>query len=152
MGHPIPRRHSILPSWVSLRALRRTAVLAGAAFAVLAPCGGLSAQAPFLSYDFEDGRLDDFFNANGLTAINFCEDGAIPSGVASVDAGQLLFTNDEFLGICSLSLFPEVVQSKFPGPDYTVKMAASLESVNELLIYVRSRIGIDEDAGAVDSQ
>jgi len=137
-----------------LRAHHRTAALAGMVVTVLALCGSLAAQAPFLSYDFEDGSLADFFNANGPTAINFCADGPIPSGLTTVDAGELLFTNDELLGICSLSLFPDVVQSKFPanGRDYTVKMAASLESVNELLIYVRSRIGIDEDAGTVDSQ
>ncbi len=109
-----------------------------------------SAQAPFLSYNFDDGNLDDFINP---VQINFCTDGIIPTGAGAVDSGELLITNDGTLGIGSVTLRPDVVQSTFPAGsrNYSVKLRFNLESVNELLVYMRSRIGIDEGLGQLDS-
>ena len=103
------------------------------------------AQAPFLSYDFEDGSLGDFFNPNGLQAISYCENGPIPSGLATADTGDVLMTNDGFFGICLLALHPDTVAASFPpaSRDYKVRVKVNLESVNEFIVYVRGRIGVN---------
>jgi hypothetical protein len=111
------------------------------------------AQAPFLSYDFEDGSLGDFFNPIGLQAILLCEDGPIPSGTATADTGDVLMTNDGFLGICLLTLHPDTVAGSFPATsrDYSVRVKVNLESVNELSVYLRGRIGVNPEGTQADS-
>jgi hypothetical protein len=112
------------------------------------------AQAPFLSYDFEDGSLGDFFNPTGLSAILYCEDGPIPSGMATAETGDVLMTNDGLLGICMLMLHPDTVAGSFPptSRDYKVRVKVNLESVNELIVYIRGRIGVNGAGTQADSQ
>ncbi|MBI4604955.1 MAG: hypothetical protein HY721_23585, partial [Planctomycetes bacterium] len=131
------------------RPLRRSAAVAVTGLFLAA--AARAQDAPFLSYDFEDeGGLDDFLNP---TQISFCAGGIIPTGAGTIDSGELLITNDGTLGIGAVVLRPDVVESQFPdGPrNYAVRLRVNLESVNELLVYMRTRIGIDEAAGQIDS-
>lgn len=130
--------------------MSRFAKTIAALVVLLAPCV-LRSQAPFLSYNFEDGSLDDFINP---TQISYCQNGIIPTGAGTVDSGELLITNDGTLGIGAVILRPDVVASKFPAGsrNYSVKLRFNLETVNELLVYMRSRIGVDEGLGQLDSQ
>lgn len=113
---------------------------------------GISAQTPFLTYDFENGGLADFFNPVGLEAIDLCGQN-LPAGEATVDSGELLMTNDEFLGLAIVSLDPDIVATEFPpvSRDYALRLRFNLETVNQLSVYVRSRIGIDRDLNKVHS-
>jgi len=125
--------------------------LLGVAFACPPSAFG---QGPFLSYNFDSGNLGDFFNPTGPQAVLFCNNGPIPSGDAALDNGEVLLTNDGLLGIDILTLRPSVVQGKFPANtrNYRLRVRVSLETVTELLVYVRARIKADEAANQVDSQ
>ena len=113
----------------------------------------LRSQEPLASWDFETTGLEDFFNPNGLQALSFCSDGVIPSGVATVDAGEVLMTNDDIVGICLLSLAPGTMEDLFgDGPrDFRLRVKVRLETVNSIAIQVRARIGADVGAGQMDS-
>jgi hypothetical protein len=110
-------------------------------------------QAPFLSYDFEAGGLGDFFNPTGPQAISYCTAGVVPAGEATVNNGELLFTNDDGFGITVLLLHPDTVAASFPGAsrDYIARVRVNLETINEISFFVRSRMKIDEGAGQIDA-
>ena len=112
----------------------------------------LAAQEPFLSYDFDDGSLDDFYVASGLEAVAFCGD-VLPSGTAAVEDGEVILTNDEALGISIMSLRPAKVAEVFPDPrNYSVRALVNLETTTEFNLQVRGRLGIDEPAGQIVSE
>ncbi|MGQ9590666.1 MAG: dockerin type I repeat-containing protein [Planctomycetota bacterium] len=110
------------------------------------------AQAPFLAYDFEDGDLGDFFNPNGLQAIDVCGDIA-PAGIAKVEDGEVVLANDAFYGIAVLALQPEKVAEAFPAAsrDYTVRLRVQMRDVLEVSLLVRLRIGIREANNQADA-
>ena len=116
---------------------------------------GIDAQAPapFLKYDFDDGKLIDFLNPTGAEAINFCGQ-TLPAGTAAVDAGEVVVTNDDVLGLASFALLPDVVAATFPASsrNYALRVKVNLVSANELLIYVRGRLGFIEGTDQIDSQ
>jgi hypothetical protein len=129
-------------------------VLAGVMLSLLLAASRVAAQqAPFLEYDFEDGSLSDFINPNGVAAIDLCGED-IPGGEAEVEDGELLITNDEFLGLAILALDPERVAEVFPSTarNYELSLRVSLESVNELSVYARARIGFVDGAAKIDSR
>lgn len=105
-----------------------------------------------LQYAFEDGKFGDFINPVGLEAIDLCGQ-KLPAGEAALDAGNLLITNDEFLGLAIVALDPAVVEASFPGAsrDYILDVDVNLESVNELSVYVRGRLGFVEGTEQIDS-
>lgn len=111
------------------------------------------AQAPLLSYDFSTDDLSDFLNPNGVQAIDLCGE-VIPGGEATVESGELVITNDAFLGLTLFAFDPLRVEELFPAGNrnYTVGLYLNLESVNELSLYVRARLGFLEGSGLVDSQ
>jgi hypothetical protein len=122
-------------------------------FSVLPAAGAFSQPAPFLNYNFDDGDLGDFFNPFGLAAISLCTDGIIPSGQATANAGGVLLTNDNFLGITLFTLHPDIVDGSFPAGsrDYKLRVKVNLETVNEISVSLRARIGVNETATQADS-
>src|SRR4030095_6152853 len=62
---------------------------AGISCFLLAATATATAQTPFLSYDFNAGGLDDFFNPNGPQAIDLCGQ-VIPAGEATIASKELL--------------------------------------------------------------
>jgi hypothetical protein len=129
------------------------AVLALVCFSAPGEVSSLRGQEPLASWDFETTGLEEFFNPNGPQALSFCSDGVIPSGVATVDAGEVLMTNDAFVGICLLTLAPGTMVDLFgAGPrDFRLRTKVRLETVNALAIQVRARIGADVGIGQIDS-
>jgi hypothetical protein len=139
-----------MPSWRFSAGLPCVLLLLAPFFLSLSALG----QGAFLSYNFDSGNLGDFFNPTGLQAVLFCDTGPIPSGEAVLDGGEVLLTNDSALGIDILTLLPSVVQSKFPASsrNYRLRVKIKLETVSELLVYVRARIKTDEAASQVNSE
>ncbi|HVR74085.1 MAG TPA: hypothetical protein VMT52_07130 [Planctomycetota bacterium] len=137
---------------MSLRNVSRHSSVPWTVVSFILASSGISAQAPFLMYDFENGSLADFFNPVGIEAIDLCGD-LIPAGEATVDSGELLMTNDAFLGLAIVSLDPDIVASEFPpdSRDYALRLRFNLETVNQLSVYVRGRLGIDRDLERVHS-
>ncbi len=105
----------------------------------------LRSQDPFLELEFEsDDDLVYFFNPTGLGAIDLCGE-PYPSGDIRVDSGELLVTNDEFAGLTLFSMFPDEIDGLFPDSgNYRLLVRINLESVNELLVYVRGRGEADD--------
>jgi hypothetical protein len=102
-----------------------------------------------LSYDFEDDDLSDFINPTG---VDLCGT-PLPSGVAAAMDGEVLLTNDPGFGISILGLRPAVVQANFPASrNYILRVRVNLESVNELLVYLRGRVGVSPDGTQVNSR
>ena len=111
------------------------------------------AQEEILNVEFEDDSdLDVFFAPAGLAAVDLCGKD-IPNGSVAIDGGELLLTNDEFLGLDMFSLDPDEVGDLFPDDtrDYKLRVLVNTETVNELLIYLRGRVGVDKDAEQLDS-
>jgi hypothetical protein len=118
----------------------------GCAFGGPAPC-----QEAFLSWDFEDGDLDDFFNPTGMEAIDNC--GTIaPAGTATADSGELVLENDAFYGITIVTLRPEIVAASFPSSrEYTLRVRVQPSTVGEAIAFLRSRLGLRIAQSQVDS-
>ncbi len=107
----------------------------------------VEAQAPFLSWDFADGGLDDFFNP---IAVNFSACSAtfpaIPSGTAEVVDGEVLLTNSSLFGINLLLLRPDVAAASFPeSRDFRARLRVKFETASQLGVSVKTRIGFEED-------
>ena len=115
--------------------------------------GEAVAQAPFLSYDFDDGKLDDFIVPTG--GGDLCGT-PIPSGPVEVVEGEVVMKNDEQgLGISMFGLLPDVVQANFPEPrDYKLRVRfrfGEVNSVTQFQVYLRARLSVDVAAQTFDS-
>ena len=94
-----------------------------------------------LVYEFEDeAELEDFFHPG---VVDLCGD-LYPIGSIEIDNGELLMTNHDVSGISLFSLYPNTVAEIFPegSRDYRVRVLVNLESINEMLIYLRGRVGV----------
>jgi len=118
----------------------------------LSTATGTQAQAPFLEYDFEDGDFSDFLNPTGDSAISFCGQ-VLPAGTAEIVSGEVVMTNDALFGLSLFALKPEVVDATFPSGsrNYSVRLRINLVSANEMMIYVRGRLGFIEGTEQIDS-
>jgi hypothetical protein len=104
---------------------------------------------PFLSYDFADESLDDFFVPE---MSDFCA-GPISMGTVTSEDEALLLTNDETFGNCLFSLHPDVVAANFPSSrNYSVRLRFNLVDNIELAVYLRARIGVDTDTDFADGE
>jgi hypothetical protein len=114
------------------------------------PAPDVSGQEPLASWDFEATGLEDFFNPS---TINFCSPPLLPSGIATVDAGEVLMMNDGQAGICLLTLAPGTMEDLFGlGPrDFRLRVKVRLETVNAISILVRTRLGSDVGMNQIDS-
>ena len=103
---------------------------------------------PFLSYDFEDEELDDFFvpESDDLCGTEFLMGDLTPQD------GGVVLTNDEVDGFGMFMLRPEVVQESFPpARNYSVRLRFNLVDNLELAVYLKARWGVDEAAGTANS-
>ena len=102
---------------------------------------GKQQEEDILVYEFEDEvELEDFFHPG---VVDLCGD-LYPIGSIEIDNGELLMTNHDVSGISLFSLYPNTVAEIFPedSKDYRVRVLVNLESINEMLIYLRGRVGV----------
>lgn len=102
---------------------------------------GKQQEEDILVYEFEEeAELADFFHPG---VVDLCGT-PYPIGTIQIDDGSLLMTNHNVSGISLFSLYPNTVADIFPegSRDYRVRVLVNLESVNELLIYLRGRVGV----------
>ena len=107
-----------------------------------------AAQDPFVSYNFDDDRLDDFFLPIG---VDFCGT-LLPTGTASADGGEVVLSTDNFFGFGLFSLLPEIVKADFPtSRDMKIKVRFRFDpdagggQVTQFELAIRGRGDLDLD-------
>ena len=106
---------------------------------------GKQQEEDILAYEFEEqAELADFFHPG---VVDLCGQ-LYPVGSLQIDDGSLLMTNHPVSGISLISLYPNTVAEIFPedSKDYRVRALVNLETISELLIYVRGRVGVFDGA------
>ena len=108
---------------------------------------GKQEEVDLLVYEFEEPEeLEDFFHPG---VVDLCGD-LYPVGGLEIDDGSLLMTNHAVSGIALASLYPNTVAEIFPdgSKDYRLRALVNLETISEMLIYLRGRVGVFDGPNA----